>query len=103
MVFSESFVNNLKTVNDRKTRIDHETGNTHKHFWIRTALAYNNQQEDDVVHTVNEVINDTFHMAAALQQNLIQMPQMMNLQNLVWFWQLQNRIQPIKQTGMNSH
>ena len=102
-MFSESFVNDLKTVNDKKTRINHETGNTHEHFWICTALAYNNQQEDNVMHTVKEVVNDTFIQQLQLQQNLIQMPQMMNLQKLVWFWQLWNRIQPIKQTEMNSH
>ena len=39
MVFCESFVNDLKTVNDKKTRIDHGTGNTHKHFWICTTPA----------------------------------------------------------------
>ena len=42
MVFSDSFMNGLKTVNDKKSRHDHETGNTHKHFWICAALAYNN-------------------------------------------------------------
>ena len=56
MVFSDSFVNSLKTINDKKSRYDHETGNTHKHFWIHATLAYNNQQDDDVVHNVNEVI-----------------------------------------------
>ena len=66
MVFSESFVNDLKTVNDKKTRIDHEAGNTHKHFWICTTLACNNRQEDDAMHTVNEVVNDTFDMAAGV-------------------------------------
>ena len=66
VVFSESFVNDLKTVNDKKARINHETGNTHKHFWIRTALAYNNRQDDNVVLMVNEVVNDTFDTAAAV-------------------------------------
>ena len=66
VVFSESLVNDLKTVNDKKTRIDHETGNTHKHFWIHAALAYNNRQEDNIMHTVNEVVNDTFDTAAAV-------------------------------------
>ena len=42
VVFSNSFVNGLKTVNDKKSQHDHETGNTHKHFWIRATLAYNN-------------------------------------------------------------
>ena len=60
------FVNDLKTVNNKKTRIDHETGSTHKHFRICTALAYNNQQDDNVVLMVNKVVNDTFDMAAAV-------------------------------------
>ena len=42
VVFSECFVNNLKTVNDKKTRINHETGNKHKDFWIHASVAYNN-------------------------------------------------------------
>ena len=65
-MFSESFVNDLKTVNDKKTRINHETGNTHKHFRIHAALAYNNQQDDDVMLTLNEVISDTIDTAAAV-------------------------------------
>ena len=39
VVLSESLVNDLNTVNDKKTRIDLEAGNTHKHFWICTTLA----------------------------------------------------------------
>ena len=66
MVFSESFVNDMKNVNDRKTRIDHETGNTHKHFWICATLAYNNQQDNNVVLMVSKVVNDTFDMEAAV-------------------------------------
>ena len=66
MVFSESFVNDMKTVNDRKTRIDHETGNTHKNFWICATLAYNNQQDNNVVLMVSKVVNDTFDMEAAV-------------------------------------
>ena len=66
VVFSESFVNNWKNVNDKRTRINHETGNTHKHFWIHAALAYNNQQDNDVMLMVNEVVHDTFDTAAAV-------------------------------------
>ena len=66
MVFSDRFMNGLKTINDQKSRHDHETGNTHKHFWIHTTLAYNNRQDDDVVHNVNEVIHDTFGTAVAV-------------------------------------
>ena len=66
MVSSESFVNDLKTVNDKKTRINHETGNTQKHFGFAPLLLYNNQQDNTVVLTVNEVVNDTFNMAAAV-------------------------------------
>ena len=66
MVFSDSFMNGLKTVNDKKSRHNHETSTTHKHFWICGALAYNNRQDDDVVCKVNEVIHDTFDTAAAV-------------------------------------
>ena len=70
MVFSDSFVNDLKTVNDKKSQHDHETGNTHKHFWIHATLAYNNQQDNDVVHNVNEVIHDTFDTVVAVTTEL---------------------------------
>jgi hypothetical protein len=41
VVFSAEFIEDFKTVNDRKSRQDHETQNTHKAFWIRAALAHN--------------------------------------------------------------
>ena len=44
----------------------HETGNTHNHFWIRATLAYKNQQDNNVMLMVNEVVIDTFDMAAAV-------------------------------------
>ena len=66
MVFSNNFVHGLKMVNDKKSRHDHETGNTHKHFWICAALAYNNCPDDDVVCNVNEVMHDTINTAAAV-------------------------------------
>ena len=66
MVFSDSFVNGLKTVNNKKSRHDHETGNTHKHFWIHATLAYNNHHNDDVVCNMNEVVRDTFDTVAAV-------------------------------------
>ena len=49
IIFSNQFIEELKKVNDKKSRADHESGNTHKHFWIRAAMAYNNRQDDDVV------------------------------------------------------
>ena len=49
VIFSNQFIEELKKVNDKKTRADHESGNTHKHFWIRAAMAYNNRQDDDVL------------------------------------------------------
>ena len=49
IIFSNQFIEELKKVNDKKSRSDHESGNTHKHFWIRAAMAYNNRQDDDVV------------------------------------------------------
>jgi hypothetical protein len=49
VVFSELFIESFKTVNDIKTRRDHETQNTNKTFWINAALAYNdcNDEEGD--------------------------------------------------------
>ena len=41
-------------------------GNTHKHFWIRAALAYNNHHDDDVVRNVNEVMHFTIDTAVAV-------------------------------------
>ena len=70
VVFSDSFVNDLKTFNDKKSQHDYETSNTHKHFWIHATLAYNNQQDDDVACNVNEVIHDTFDTAAAVATEL---------------------------------
>ena len=66
MVFSDNFVNSLKMVNNKKSRHNHETGNTHKHVWICAALAYNNHHDDDVVHNVNKVMHDTINTAAAV-------------------------------------
>ena len=53
-------------VNDKKCQHDHETGNTHKHFWIYAALAYNNRHDDDVVHNMNEIIHDTIDTVVAV-------------------------------------
>ena len=61
-----SFMNGLKTVNNMKSQHDHETGNTHKHFWICATLAYNNHHNDDVVHNVNAVNHDTIDTVAAV-------------------------------------
>ena len=41
-------------------------GNTHKHFWIHAALAYNNHHDDDVVCNVNEVMHYTIDTTAAV-------------------------------------
>ena len=49
VIFSNQFIEELKKVNDKKSRADHKSGNTHKHFWIRAAMAYNNRQDDNVV------------------------------------------------------
>ena len=49
IIFSDQFIEDLKKVNNRKSQVDHESGNTHKHFWIWAAMAYNNRQDDDVV------------------------------------------------------
>ena len=47
--FSEPYLADLEKVNDLKNRVDHESGNTHKDFWIRATDAHNtigNQQSD---------------------------------------------------------
>ena len=41
-------------------------GNTHKHFLIHTALAYNNHHDDDVVHNMNEIMHDTINTVVAV-------------------------------------
>jgi hypothetical protein len=46
VVFSDQFIEDFKTVNDRKDRRDHESSNTHKQFWIRAALAHNDIEGD---------------------------------------------------------
>ena len=49
VIFSDEFIEELKKVNDKKSRADHETWNTHKNFWIWAAMPYNKRQDDDVV------------------------------------------------------
>ena len=49
VIFSDQFIEELKKVNDKKSRADHKSGNTHKHFWIWAAMAYNNRKDDNVV------------------------------------------------------
>ena len=49
VIFSNQFIEELNKVNDKKSQADHESANTHKHFWIQAAMAYNNRQDDDVV------------------------------------------------------
>ena len=43
VIFSDQFIEELKEVNDKKSRADHKSGNTHQHFWIWAAMAYNNR------------------------------------------------------------
>ena len=63
VIFSKQFIEDLKKVNDRKSRADHESGNTHKYFWIRVAMAYNNRLHDDVVDD-----RSTEHTAVAIPE-----------------------------------
>jgi hypothetical protein len=41
VVFSTEFVEEFRTVNDRKNRVDYETKNTNKAFWSRATAAHN--------------------------------------------------------------
>ena len=52
VVFSEEFIEDFKTVNDRKARKDHESKNTSKAFWIRAAIAYNSCVACDTIASV---------------------------------------------------
>ena len=49
VIFSKQFIEDFKKVNDRKSQADHESRNTHKHFWIRVAMVYNNRLDDNVM------------------------------------------------------
>ena len=64
VTFSEQFINDLKKVNNRKSHADHESGNTHKHFWIRAVMAYNNRLDDNVMDD-----KSTEHMAVAFPED----------------------------------
>ena len=64
VIFSNQFIEELKKVNDKKSQVDHESGNTHKHFWIRAAMAYNNRQDNDVVEE-----GSTEHTAVAIPED----------------------------------
>ena len=64
VIFSEQFIKDLKKVNDRKSHADHELGNTHKHFWLRVAMAYNNRLDDDVMDD-----KSTEHTAVAFPED----------------------------------
>jgi hypothetical protein len=59
VVFSEEFVEDFKTVNDRKSRQDHETKNTNKSFWVSAAMAYNQCEEDVPTKRKNNSPSDT--------------------------------------------
>ena len=64
VIFSNQFIEELKKVNNRKSRADHKSGNTHKHFWIWVAMVYNNRQDDDVVDD-----RSTEHTAVAIPED----------------------------------
>ena len=78
VIFSKQFIEDLKKVNNRKSQADHESRNTHKHFWIRAAMAYNKRLDDDVVDD-----QSTEHSAVAFPEDISQQ-QMMTLQPLLF-------------------
>jgi hypothetical protein len=51
VAFSDEFIEDFKTVNDRKLRKDHETSNTNKAFWMRATLAHNQIMDCDTLQT----------------------------------------------------
>ena len=62
---NQTTAKDLKKVNDRKSQADHESRNTHKHFWIRVAMAYNNRLDDDVMDD-----QSTEHTAVAFPEDI---------------------------------
>jgi hypothetical protein len=52
VVFSDHFVGDFFSVNDRTSRRDHETKKNPKSFWITATLAHNSciERDADVVH-----------------------------------------------------
>ena len=64
VIFSKQFIEDLKKVNDRKSRADHESRNTQKHFWIRVVMVYNNRLDDDVMDD-----RSTEHTAVAIPED----------------------------------
>lgn len=54
IVFSAEFIEDFKTVNDQKSRRDHETQNTFKAFWISAAVAHNACMEAMEDNTVTQ-------------------------------------------------
>ena len=64
VIFSKHFIKDLKKVNNRKSWADHESRNTHKYFWIRAVMTYNNRLDDDVVDD-----QSTEHTAVAFPED----------------------------------
>lgn len=57
VVFSDQFIEQFLTLNDKKTRRDHETNNINKEFWVRASDAHNscfvaNEQNEVVVVSI---------------------------------------------------
>ena len=65
VLFSKQFIEDLNKVNDRKSQADHESGNTHKHFWIKAVMAYNNRLDDNVMDD-----QSTEHTAVAFPEDI---------------------------------
>jgi hypothetical protein len=64
VVFSEEFIKDFKTVNDRKARKDHESKNTSKASWIRAAMAYNSCVACDTISVAASAPRDETGTAA---------------------------------------
>ena len=71
IVFSGEFIEDFKTVNDRKNRKDHETKNTSKAFWIRAALAHNSCIDCDTIHQLpsSESLRDSDNVLGGLSNS----------------------------------
>jgi hypothetical protein len=63
VVFSDEFISEFMTVNDRKSRRDHECATTYQDFWIRAAIAHNSciVADTSVSHSSSEKQSSNNH------------------------------------------
>ena len=70
IIFSSDFLDSFLTLNDAKKRVDHETGNMPKQFWIDVEEAYNCPDEDDDTFSLMVIGSDDLHSEELKNLNL---------------------------------